>query len=262
MSDIKLSKSSEERILPPQEFFNEQWKLYQKILNHNYMGHCEIYSTLREFLLGYFQQPFKMLDLGCGDASFTSQALLNSIITSYQGVDLSVPALEIAKDNMAKIQCDTSFTQGNLSQFVPELVSSQQNSFDIILSSFVLHHLSLEEKDSIIGQIKNLLTSNGVFILIDVVRKEGEDRENYLKCYLDNVQKYWSYLKCYLDNVQKYWSLITPQEYLMLANHISSSDFPEPQQTLDEISQKCNFTRFDCLYDNPLNATQLLCFYR
>jgi ubiquinone/menaquinone biosynthesis C-methylase UbiE len=248
MSDIKLSKSSEERILPPQEFFNEQWKLYQKILDHNYMGHCEIYATLREFLLGYFQQPFKMLDLGCGDASFTSQALLNSIIASYQGVDLSVPALEIAKDNMAKIQCDTSFTQGNLSQFVPELVSSQQNSFDIILSSFVLHHLSLEEKDSIIGQLKNLLTSNGVFILIDVVRKEGEDRENYLKRYLDNVQKYWS--------------LITPQEYLMLANHISSSDFPEPQQTLDEISQKYNFTRFDCLYDNPLNATQLLCFYR
>ncbi|MDM9583055.1 MULTISPECIES: class I SAM-dependent methyltransferase [unclassified Nostoc] len=248
MLDIKLSKSSEEELFPPQEFFNEQWKLYQKILDNNYMGHREIYSTLRELLLGHFQQPFKMLDLGCGDASFTSQALLNSTITSYQGIDLSIPALEIAKNNMAKIQCHTTFTQGNISQFVPELMSSQQNSFDVILSSFVLHHLSLEEKDSIIGQLKHLLTSKGVFILIDVVRKEGEDRETYLKCYLDNVQKDWS--------------LITPQEYLMLANHISSSDFPETQKTLDEISQTYNFTRFDCLYNNPLDATQLLCFYR
>ncbi|MEH2013376.1 class I SAM-dependent methyltransferase [Nostoc sp.] len=248
MLDIKLSKSSEEGLFPPQEFFNEQWKLYQKIVDNNYMGHHEIYSILRELLLGYFQQPFRMLDLGCGDASFTAQALLNSTITSYQGIDLSIPALEIAKDNMTKIQCDTTFTQGDFSQLVPELMLSQHNSFDIILSSFALHHLSLEQKDCIIGQMKNLLTSNGVFILIDVVRKEGEERETYLRRYLEDVQKYWC--------------LLTPQEYLMVANHISSSDFPETHQTLDEISQKYNFTHFDCLYNNPLNATQFLCFYR
>ncbi|WP_375504907.1 class I SAM-dependent methyltransferase [uncultured Nostoc sp.] len=248
MLDRKLSKSTEEGLLPPQDFFNEQWKLYQKILDKNYMGHREIYSILRELLFGYFQQPFKMLDLGCGDASFTAQVLLNSTITSYQGIDLSIPALEIAKDNMAKIQCDTTFTQGDFSQLVPELMLSQQNNFDIIFSSFALHHLSLEQKDCIIGQIKNLLTSNGVFILIDVVREEGEDRETYLRRYLESLQKYWS--------------LLTSQEYFMVENHITSSDFPETQQTLNEISQKYNFTRFDCLYNNPLNATQLLCFHR
>ncbi|GAX43105.1 hypothetical protein NIES4075_41170 [Tolypothrix sp. NIES-4075] len=73
------------------------------------------------------------------------------------------------------------------------------------------------------SQLKSLLAPGGIFILIDVVREE-EDRE--------------SCLKHYLEGVQKYWSLLTPQEYSMVENHISSSDFPETQQTLQEISQK------------------------
>ena len=54
------------------------------------MGHREIYGVLHELLVSYFQKPFKMLDLGCGDASFTAQVLLDTNIVSYQGVDLSI----------------------------------------------------------------------------------------------------------------------------------------------------------------------------
>ncbi|WP_414574743.1 class I SAM-dependent methyltransferase [Anabaena sp. CCY 9402-a] len=93
------------------EFFSKQWKIYQKVLNNNYMGHREIYSILHELLVSYFQKPFKILDLGCGDASFISLALLNTNIASYHGIDLSIPALEIAKENLAKIHCDTTLTQ-------------------------------------------------------------------------------------------------------------------------------------------------------
>jgi ubiquinone/menaquinone biosynthesis C-methylase UbiE len=248
MLDKKTLIATENQSFQSQEFFNEQWKVYQKILDNNYMGHHEIYSVLEKFLLSYFQQPLKMLDLGCGDASFSAQALLNSTITSYQGIDLSIPALEIAKDNMGKIQCDTTFTQGNFSELIPELMLTQRHSFDAILCSFALHHLSLEEKDLIISQIKELLTFNGVFILIDVFRQAAEDRETYLRRYLQSVRQDWS--------------LLTSQEYLLLENHISTSDFPETQQTFHAISQKYNFSRFECLCDNVNNATQILCFYR
>lgn len=247
MSGTTQLKSSEEASFGPQEFFNEQWKLYQKILNNNYLGHREIYCILHELLVSYFQKPFKVLDLGCGDASFTAQALLNTNIVSYEGIDISTPALEIAKQNMAIIQCDTTFTQGDFSEIVSQLVQNQQNRFDAILISFALHHLHLQQKDYLIGQLKSLLASGGIFILIDVVRQE-EDLE--------------SYLKRYLEGVQKHWSLLTPQEYSMVENHISSSDFPETQQTLQEISQKYNFTQFKCLYCDPHNSTQVLCFYQ
>jgi hypothetical protein len=62
----------------PNELFNHQWQIYQKVLKHNYMGHQEIYQIWREFLNRFCQQPFKLLDLGCGDACFTSQFLRDS----------------------------------------------------------------------------------------------------------------------------------------------------------------------------------------
>jgi methylase of polypeptide subunit release factors len=96
-------KNGENESLLVEEFFNKQWKIYQKVLNNNYMGHNEIYGILHKFLLNNFQKPFKMLDLGCGDASLTSLVLSNTNITSYHGVDLSIAALEIAKENLKKV---------------------------------------------------------------------------------------------------------------------------------------------------------------
>ncbi|MFH7030732.1 MAG: class I SAM-dependent methyltransferase [Heteroscytonema crispum UTEX LB 1556] len=230
------------------EMFNDQWNLYQKVLSNNYMEHREIYGVLHEFLVSYFQKPFKMLELGCGDASFSVQALLNTTITCYQGIDLSEVALEIALNNMALINCETSFTQGDFSELVPELVKSQPHDFDAILASFTLHHLTLEQKDCIIGQLSRLVKAGGVFILIDVVRREAEDRDTYLKRYLDNLRQNWSAL--------------TSQEIAMVEDHIYSSDFQETQKILYELGRKHNFIHFDCLYHDLLDTSQVLCFYR
>ncbi len=230
------------------ELFNNQWALYQKILNNNYMGHGEIYDVLHQFLLGNFQKPFKVLELGCGDATFTAKALFDTSVVSYTGIDLSKAALEIANLNMASIQSSKSFTEGDFSELVPELLKKQQDGFDVILISFALHHLLLEQKNDIIAQLFSLLDSNGVFILIDIVRKPEEGRETYIRRYLDEVQKSWS--------------LLTSEEYLMVENHISSNDFPETQQSLYSIGQKHNFNRVECLYHDPLDTTQLLCFFR
>ncbi|MFM6283053.1 MAG: class I SAM-dependent methyltransferase [Dolichospermum sp.] len=107
-------KNSQNESLPVEEFFNKQWKIYQKVLNNNYMSHNEIYGILHKFLVSNFQKPFKMLDLGCGDASFTSLVLSNTNITSYHGVDLSIAALEIAQGNLENINCDITLIQGDL----------------------------------------------------------------------------------------------------------------------------------------------------
>ncbi len=230
------------------QFFNDQWQLYQKVLKNNYMGHKEIYEVLHNFLVNHFQKPFSLLDLGCGDASFTTQALLNTSISSYKGIDLSEAALEIARCNLELIPCEKTFIKGDISTDVNQLVNKQDYSFDAVMISFALHHLSLEEKDSVISQISHLLKSNGMLIIIDVIRLEEEERETYIKRYLNHVRKDWS--------------LISSQEYSMIENHISTCDFPETQNTLSEIARKHNFNRVECLYQDSLDTTQLLCFYK
>ncbi|MGM3305344.1 class I SAM-dependent methyltransferase [Anabaena sp. WFMT] len=244
---IKVEINQNESFLP-KKFFNEQWQLYQKVLNKNYMGHHEIYVVLHELLLNYFQKPFTMLDIGCGDASFTSQALLNTQIAEYTGIDLSNPALKGAEKNLAVTKCKTNFIKGDCWELTSELAKNKENKFNVILISFALHHLQIEEKDNLIKQVKKLLIPGGIFILIDIVRKEEESRDNYVKRYLENVEKYWS--------------LLTPQEYSMVENHMSSSDFPETQQTLQTISEKYGFSDFKCVYRDSLDTTQMLSFYQ
>ena len=46
-------KNSENESLLVEKFFNKQWKIYQKVLNNNYMGHNEIYAILHFTVLQF-----------------------------------------------------------------------------------------------------------------------------------------------------------------------------------------------------------------
>lgn len=246
MPDI-ANFSSQLASTPATEMFQKHWALYQKILVENYMNHRELYDRLHEFWLGNFPEPFKLLELGCGDASFSARALSGTAIASYQGVDLSEVALEIARDRLAGVDCPSSFIRGNFIEVVPELVSSRPGSFDGILISFALHHLSFEEKDRLIGQLFQLLKEGGVFILIDIILKEGETRSDYLKRYLERAKENWS--------------SIASEEFLLLEEHITQNDFPETQEALRFLSQKHGF-QFECLWVSPHYTEHISGFYK
>lgn len=248
MTELSQNEISEKSSRPSNQFFNEQGLVYQKVLNNNYINHREIYSILHQFLVNYYNKPFNMLDLGCGDASFTAETLLDTKINSYCGIDLSKPYLALARNNMAKFPGEKIFIQGNLFESVFQLRENREDNFDAILASFSLHHLSLEQKDRLISQLPHLLKADGVFILIDVVRLPGEDRETYIKRYLTHIRQDWS--------------LLTPQELFAAEEHISSSDFPETKETLNSFALKHGFCRVDCLYSDPFDTSQLLCFYK
>ncbi|BAY99339.1 type 12 methyltransferase [Tolypothrix tenuis PCC 7101] len=235
--------------LPTQsdDYFKKNWVSYEKVLTNNYMEHQEIAGVLHKLLTDYFQKPFSLLELGCGDASLTVQALLDTNITDYTGIDLSATALAIAQRNMAQIQCRQTFIQDDISTVLEELAASQKQSFDVIMSSFVVHHLNLAQKDRLIEQISHLLKNQGIFILIDIVRQEEETQEQYCQRYSENMHQNWTEL--------------SSQDISIIENHVYKYDFPETQATLYRLAQKHNFIRLECLYKDTSNTAQFLCIY-
>lgn len=230
------------------ELFNDNWQIYQKILQNNYMEHCEIYSVLHEFLVHRVQKPFQLLDLGCGDASIAVPALMGTSIQAYYGIDLSQAAITLAFDNLAAISCPKKLIEGDFTALVPQLVSTQQKRFDIILASFSLHHLKLKQKDKLMGQLFQLLKPEGVLIIVDIVRQQAEERTTYIDRYLRNVRQGWTAL--------------STQEVSSIEAHITSSDFPETQKTLQQLALENRFSWSECLYQDKLESSQLLCFYK
>ncbi|MDZ4876903.1 MAG: hypothetical protein CLLPBCKN_006338 [Chroococcidiopsis cubana SAG 39.79] len=146
------------------------------------------------------------------------------------------------------LPCAKTFIAGDFTVLVPQPIGTQQKSFNIILASFSLHYLKLKQKYELMGQLLQLLNSDGVPIFIDIIRQEAEDRTTYIDRYLKNIRQDWT--------------VHTPQEVLSIETHITSSDFPETQKTLQQMALQHGFSWSECLYQDSLEFWQLLCFYK
>lgn len=226
-------------------FFNDEWKLYQKILENNYMKHQNIYTMLHRFIVDYWQQkPLRILDMGCGDASFMARALLNTNVSFYYGLDISETAILIAQENMKLVPCNQKFIQGDFCQGISLLSKQPEDKFDLIITSFAFHHLTLEKKDFVLSQLKQLLSSEGVFIMIDLICQKNESRETYIERYLQTVKKEWLQLSF--------------EELNLISNHMLNSDYPETKETIESLAEKNGLKTVKYLYQNGDHAQVIL----
>lgn len=102
----------------------------------------------------------RVLDIGFGTATLTAKLYANGC-TIY-GQDFSQRMLEIAREKMpvATLVC-ADFAQG----LAPELA---RESYDFIVSTYALHHLSDAQKRVFIGQLLPLLRDGGLLLVGDV----------------------------------------------------------------------------------------------
>ncbi len=209
----------------PITLFRSNWATYQKLLEHNYMFHHELVRASQQ-LIQSIDRPLSLVDLGCGDASLSQILFKNNQISHYIACDLSQPALQLAKANLAPW---SSQLELNCLDMLEQLGQIPDNSLDLVFSSYAIHHLTDQSKLVLFKECFRVLKHSGSFVLIDVMRNDGQNRNDYLNNYLSMVEKDWV--------------AINPIERGRITEHVRANDFPLSPSEYQSLARQAGFRK-------------------
>jgi cyclopropane fatty-acyl-phospholipid synthase-like methyltransferase len=224
--------------------FQKQWLTYRKMVDNNYTFHREVYGELHRILIDGAVQPFRFLDIACGDASMAVTALRGTQIAHYHGIDLSQAALDLARSALAELACPVVLERRD---YVAAL-SDCPEPVDVVWIGYSLHHLLGPAKLGLMRAIRAVVADRGLFLMCEPASPDGEDRGAWLRRYE-------------LLN-QPLWNALTPQEWDAVMTHVRSADFPETSSQWNALGQeagsakceRCSWRRttsIECIVSEP-----------
>jgi len=104
-----------------------------------------------------------VLDIGCGTGALAIRAALKG--AHVKGIDVNAGMLEIAQKsiNNLKLMDKVKFFEMG----VGELGSEKSGTYDVIMSSLCFSELSEDEINFTLGEVKRILTPEGMLIIAD-----------------------------------------------------------------------------------------------
>ena len=226
MKELKLGK--EAKAVDGASMFQKSWSIYGALSEKNYMHHREIYAQVEEWLGKRSGEPYSILDLGCGNARFLAPCLQKHQPSMYLGVDLSPAALEEAKEHLKGL-LHVALRQEEM----VEALERSKSRFEVIFSGYAMHHLDSVTKEKFLSHCFQRLVPGGGMLLVDIVRQEGQTREEYIRKYLEFMRQDWTEV---------------PREELEEAcTHVQACDFPETESSMWEMGKKAGFATIERL---------------
>jgi ubiquinone/menaquinone biosynthesis C-methylase UbiE len=108
-----------------------------------------------------------ILDLGCGEGKLI--ALIGSREKTYVGLDLSRKRL--VRATRRSIPGEAHLVLGDMTR-----IPFKENSFDAVLSSFVLHEMSRRQVNNVLADVFRVLRTRGRMMILDYAIPEGFKR--------------------------------------------------------------------------------------
>jgi ubiquinone/menaquinone biosynthesis C-methylase UbiE len=207
---------------PQVKAFFDQWAIYRKVLECDYLHHRAAYGAI-EAALATKNAPFSFLDLGAGDAVCTIGALAGKPVARYEAVDLSAVALQLAERHAETLDCRKNFVQAD---FV-EYVRGSREMFDVVFIGLSFHHLPLDHKRALLPELRRLAAKGGCLMIYEPILRDDESR--------DEVMARWWHV------VETTWTKLDAAELEKVRDHVFNNDYPESIPTYAELLTEAGF---------------------
>ena len=228
---------------PAAALFQHQWQLYRKFVDTNFFYHREVYGELRRILVDEAVQPFRFLDIACGDARATVDALKRTRVAQYHGIDLSQEALDLASKALETLACPVPLDHRD---FVAAL-RDWPEPVDIAWIGLSLHHLLTPAKLELMREIRGIVGDSGLFLIYENAAPDGEEREAWL-------------LRCEHQARRLLSAALNPEEFEAMLAHVRANDFPETTSRWHSLGYEAGFSKVRELFIAPTDLFRMYCF--
>ncbi len=124
----------------------------------------------------------RVLDVGCGPGSLTLQAKERAgQAGQVVGIDASPEMIEVAREKAQRAGVQIDFRLE-----VVEKLPFPNDSFDIVLSSLMMHHLPEDVKRQALAEIWRVLRPGGCLMIVDFKRPESRHDRFFFALTLHN----------------------------------------------------------------------------
>jgi tRNA (cmo5U34)-methyltransferase len=132
-----------------------------------------------EILPFHQTQSLRALDLGVGTGIFSKRFLEKDPNARVVAIDGATSMLELAKSRLGDL---TQRVEWILSDFQAMATKvTRPNIFDVVISSYALHHLNVQEKLAVMKSVVQAIKPGGWFLNADIVEAEAPEVERRIQ---------------------------------------------------------------------------------
>ena len=124
------------------------------------------------------EEPLQALDIGVGTGYFTARFLEAFPLAGVHALDGAEAMIELARERLGRRQQNVMFSVGDFRD-LGRILAGQR--FDVVFSSYALHHLTRDEKRSVVRDAVSLLRPGGWLLNADLVVAESARLEERIQ---------------------------------------------------------------------------------